>query len=232
MICYITQGIFVGFCFIIQFQFIVICQCIGYGNLQISRIALFHIRTYTGKCHTVFSGFCLIHYLIVSRCATVKIVLSVIFLQFICRTIQFEFSISDTVSMASDKGTKETSIDFIRCYIVKAKDNISKFAVFVRYKQRYQIGTIINKLRFHAIFVFQCVHGNLFTGTCFSKIYLFYTHSFTSFLISIPNSSSCFSSTIFGASVKRQEASFTFGKAITSRMLSSFAISITRRSRP
>ena len=30
----------------------------------------------------------------------------------------------------------------------------------------------------------------------------------------------------------RQEASFTFGKAITSRMLSAFTRSITRRSRP
>ena len=47
-----------------------------------------------------------------------------------------------------------------------------------------------------------------------------------------PNSSNCFVSTRFGAAVIRQEASFTFGNAITSRMLSSLAISITRRSSP
>ena len=49
---------------------------------------------------------------------------------------------------------------------------------------------------------------------------------------SMPSSSSCFGSTFSGASVIRSDASFTFGNAITSRMLSCFAISITRRSRP
>lgn len=49
---------------------------------------------------------------------------------------------------------------------------------------------------------------------------------------SIPSSSSCFGSTAFGASLIRQDASFTFGNAITSRIESCCAISITRRSRP
>ena len=66
---------------------------------------------------------------------------------------------------------------------------------------------------------------------------LFFTYSASSFFSSfattaIPSSSSCFSSTCPGASVIRSDASFTFGNAITSRMLSCFAISITRRSRP
>ena len=56
--------------------------------------------------------------------------------------------------------------------------------------------------------------------------------NYSSLRIAIPSSFSCFSSTRFGASVIRQEASFTFGNAITSRILSCFAISITRRSRP
>ena len=56
--------------------------------------------------------------------------------------------------------------------------------------------------------------------------------NYSSLRIAIPSSSSCFSSTRFGASVIRQDASFTFGNAITSRILSCFAISITRRSRP
>lgn len=47
-----------------------------------------------------------------------------------------------------------------------------------------------------------------------------------------PNSSNCFTSTALGASVIKSEASFTFGNAITSLMLSSFAISMTMRSRP
>ena len=55
---------------------------------------------------------------------------------------------------------------------------------------------------------------------------------FSSSETSIPSSSSCFASTGVGASVIRQEASFTFGKAITSRMLSQPPISITTRSRP
>ena len=37
----------------------------------------------------------------------------------------------------------------------------------------------------------------------------------------IPSSSNCFCSTLVGASVIRQDASFTFGKAMTSRILSS-----------
>ncbi len=51
-------------------------------------------------------------------------------------------------------------------------------------------------------------------------------------LISIPNSTSCLGSTIEGASVIMQDASFTFGNAITSRMLSAPTISMTTRSRP
>ena len=47
-----------------------------------------------------------------------------------------------------------------------------------------------------------------------------------------PNSSSCSFATAVGASVIRSDASFTLGNAITSLMLSSFAISITRRSSP
>ena len=66
---------------------------------------------------------------------------------------------------------------------------------------------------------------------------LFFAYSASSFFSSfattaIPSSSSCFASTCPGASVIRSDASFTFGNAITSRMLSCFAISITRRSRP
>ena len=66
---------------------------------------------------------------------------------------------------------------------------------------------------------------------------LFFTYSASSFFSSfattaIPSSSSCFASTCPGASVIRSDASFTFGNAITSRMLSCFAISITKRSRP
>ena len=66
---------------------------------------------------------------------------------------------------------------------------------------------------------------------------VFFTYSASSFFSSfattaIPSSSSCFASTCPGASVIRSDASFTFGNAITSRMLSCFAISITRRSRP
>ena len=49
---------------------------------------------------------------------------------------------------------------------------------------------------------------------------------------SMPSSSSCFGSTGVGASVIRQDASFTFGNAMTSRMLSQPPISITTRSRP
>ena len=59
-----------------------------------------------------------------------------------------------------------------------------------------------------------------------------YYFTFSSVLISSPSSASCLSSAILGASVIRQEASFTFGNAITSRMLSTLAISITRRSSP
>lgn len=47
-----------------------------------------------------------------------------------------------------------------------------------------------------------------------------------------PQFHNCSCATLVGASVIRSDASFTFGNAITSRMLSSFAISITRRSRP
>lgn len=50
--------------------------------------------------------------------------------------------------------------------------------------------------------------------------------------ISSPSSFNCFSSTVFGASVIRQDASFIFGNAITSRMDSAPTISITIRSRP
>ena len=45
-------------------------------------------------------------------------------------------------------------------------------------------------------------------------------------------SSNCFSSTVPGASVIRQEASFTFGNAITSRIESACTICITIRSKP
>ncbi len=48
----------------------------------------------------------------------------------------------------------------------------------------------------------------------------------------IPSSSSCFAATSDGASSIISDASFTFGNAMTSRMLSTFAISITRRSSP
>ena len=48
----------------------------------------------------------------------------------------------------------------------------------------------------------------------------------------IPSSSSCFASTTFGASLIRQDASLILGNAITSRMESSFAISIISRSSP
>ena len=51
-------------------------------------------------------------------------------------------------------------------------------------------------------------------------------------VVSSDSSLSCFSSTILGASVIRSEASFTFGNAITSRMLSQPAISMIRRSSP
>ena len=51
-------------------------------------------------------------------------------------------------------------------------------------------------------------------------------------LIASPSSSNCFSSTVPGASVIRQEASFTFGNAITSRMESACTICITIRSKP
>lgn len=44
---------------------------------------------------------------------------------------------------------------------------------------------------------------------------------FSSIAIAIASSFSCLSSTKFGASVIKQEASFTLGNAITSRMLSS-----------
>ena len=47
-----------------------------------------------------------------------------------------------------------------------------------------------------------------------------------------PSSSSCAASAGVGASVMRQDASLIFGNAITSRMLSCFAMSMTRRSRP
>lgn len=50
--------------------------------------------------------------------------------------------------------------------------------------------------------------------------------------MAIPSSFNCASSTTSGALVIRQEASFTFGKAITSRILSPCTSSITRRSRP
>ena len=46
------------------------------------------------------------------------------------------------------------------------------------------------------------------------------------------SSSICFSSTTSGAFIMRSEASLTFGKAMTSRMVSAPAISIARRSRP
>ena|GEM_PF-3281165 len=59
-----------------------------------------------------------------------------------------------------------------------------------------------------------------------------YSVTLSFFTIESPNSSNCFSSTTPGALVIRQEASFTFGNAITSRILSSFAISITIRSSP
>ena len=55
---------------------------------------------------------------------------------------------------------------------------------------------------------------------------------YDSVLIFMHNSSNCFSGMVFGASVNRQEASFTLGNAITSRMLSAFTKSITSLSRP
>lgn len=63
-----------------------------------------------------------------------------------------------------------------------------------------------------------------------SPDFLFYSSSCTR--IARDNSSSCFSSTRFGASLIRQEASFTFGNAITSRILSDPVISMIIRSRP
>ena len=53
-----------------------------------------------------------------------------------------------------------------------------------------------------------------------------------SLLISICNSLSCSSSTLSGASVIRQDASFTLGKAITSLIESAPTISITTLSSP
>lgn len=58
------------------------------------------------------------------------------------------------------------------------------------------------------------------------------SYSFSSSVTAICNSSSCFASTGAGASDMRQEASFTFGKAITSRMLSAPTISMITRSKP
>ena len=55
---------------------------------------------------------------------------------------------------------------------------------------------------------------------------------FSSVTTSSPSSSNCFVSAGVGASVIRQDASLIFGNAITSRILSCFAISITRRSSP
>ena len=70
-----------------------------------------------------------------------------------------------------------------------------------------------------------------------STIFYFYSipaelYSSISAFTSSPSSSSCFASAGVGASVIRQEASLIFGNAITSRMLSCFAMSMTRRSRP
>lgn len=59
-----------------------------------------------------------------------------------------------------------------------------------------------------------------------------YSSVVSSLAVSSPSSSSCCSLTTLGDSVIRQEASFTFGNAMTSRILSTFAISITRRSSP
>lgn len=50
--------------------------------------------------------------------------------------------------------------------------------------------------------------------------------------ISMPSSSNCTGSTMSGALVIRSDASFTFGNAITSRILSAPVISIIRRSKP
>ena len=66
----------------------------------------------------------------------------------------------------------------------------------------------------------------------------FYLYNYSSSVVSSgrlmasPSSSNCFSSTVPGASVIRQEASFTFGNAMTSRMESACTICITIRSKP
>ena len=98
----------------------------------------------------------------------------------------------------------------------------------------YHVGSGTSGSRYNLFKIRYSSRNNIYlTVPCI----LFFTYSASSFFSSfattaIPSSSSCFASTCPGASVIRSDASFTFGNAITSRMLSCFAISITRRSRP
>ena len=61
----------------ITLYFIVICQRIGQTHIKISRISLLSIRTYTGKCDTVVTNCCLVHNLMIARCAAMQIILSI-----------------------------------------------------------------------------------------------------------------------------------------------------------
>jgi hypothetical protein len=72
--------------------------------------------------------------------------------------------------------------------------------------------------------------GSFFATNQFSSGFV--SAGSTSGQISSPSSCSCFSSTTFGASHIRSDASFTFGNAMTSRMESACTICITIRSSP
>lgn len=105
------------------------------------------------------------------------------------------------------------------------------FAFFTKIRKKYYFTTFLyGKIRIvnsgNSKNPDQVRQNNTFSGFSF----LFYSSSCTR--IARDNSSSCFSSTRFGASLIRQEASFTFGNAITSRILSDPVISMIIRSRP
>lgn len=93
------------------------------------------------------------------------------------------------------------------------------------------IGRILLRLKNEAQFFRPVLHF-LFISRVMNLMLFNYSCSFFFNASAISNSSSCFSSTTFGASVIKQDASLILGNAITSLILSSFAISIIKRSKP
>lgn len=165
---------------------------------------------------------------------------------FLCSKISTTKDVANSQSRATDgTRTRDLHLGKVAYYQLYYYRTSSIFYVFVFIRTIFSISQLSHYVniffKFFEFFFLSENSNNLINAR--NNLYLtvpgilFFAYSASSFFSSfattaIPSSSSCFASTCPGASVIRSDASFTFGNAITSRMLSCFAISITRRSRP